>query len=281
MRLFTILFIFCLLGCNNFKKTSNIIFPSGGYSFPNRIDNRDTNFFCYPLKNLISRSDSFREAYYGYYFYHSFNEPNLSLRPTTKTIFRFSYEGWQQQPFIINLSEQAITIKKALRYIYPEEDDNKLTEIEKSQYYLLRRRFPLNENKHNPEVKHRVDSMIKLYPQLLDPNYYRALIAKTVVDDKQPFTYMTETLSITKEKFNYIVNLINESGYWSLPYQIRCDQTPTDGYGFVLEGNNGIKFNIVKSIGCPGDTSKYTKACQELIKLARLNNNVDLVWPRN
>ena len=133
MKLFSLLGILVLVGCDNTIKRINI---EGGYKFSKVVDQRDTNFFSYPLKNSMSRYDSFSHAYYGYYWHHSFDEPNISLKPSNRTIFRLSYDDGFSNAFIIKLTEQTVVVKKALTYMYPQLDEGKLTELEQSHYYL-------------------------------------------------------------------------------------------------------------------------------------------------
>src|SRR5256885_14330253 len=109
----TLLFIqiiivyFYLTGCD-----SAIKYPDGGYDYPQEINPKDTSFYFYPIKDLQTARDSFRTAYYSPIFFHSFNEPNLCLKPQKNIVFRLSYEEWQQQPVVILLTDNTIIVKK-------------------------------------------------------------------------------------------------------------------------------------------------------------------------
>ena len=198
------------------------------------------------------------------------------MQPTT---FRLIYADVAHF-VIITLKPNSITVKKWLKGImYPEKDENRLTEIEKYQYNVLRDYYQLDyqldKNKPNPIVQRRVDSLAKLYPILLSPNYYQSLINK--MTEPISISFDTEERSISNLEFNRLVNLINSTGYWKMPYEIQCDNTPHDAARFELEANNGKKYNIVTATVCPRDTSDFTKACQEFVKSARLEKKINLV----
>jgi len=281
MRIGIFIFLFFCWSCNNSKKGANIniIYPAGGYSF---IDpTTDTLFSEYPLKSIMPKKDSVRIAYYGYYFLKSFKEPNLSLRPSPTQIFRLVYED-RATECIVTLTETNIQIKQWKHgIVYPERDLDRLTDAEKNLYYIFERYFPLDEKKPFPQTQHRVDSLLKVYPELASTSYYQRLLDKVTDKNIGDVTYSTDNIKICKSEFARLVNLINSAGYWSMPYEIHCNATPMDAGGFVLEANIGSKYNIVNSTHCPGDTSNYTKACQEIIKAAKLDKKVNLVWYEN
>ena len=47
---------------------------------------------------------------------------------------------------------------------------------------------------------------------------------------------------------------------------------------FPLEANTPQKYNMVSTASCQDDTSKFTRACQELIKYSKMDDKIRLVW---
>lgn len=278
MKLLSKLFVVCILGCSSQDKQSTIIFPTGGYDFPKTIKSSDSNFSFYPLKNIIPRSDSFNIAYESPYFLSSFEEPNISLRPSKETIFRLTYMD-TQDAFVLILTQDNIKVKRWTKgQIFPEQDENKLTELEKLHLNALRWNFPFDEIKPNQRRQLMADSMLKLYPQLISAEYYRSLLAKSELKSPNRISFSTQTISISKSKFRQLVELINSSGYWQLQYNTNCHDIPTDAGGFILEANTGIKYNVVRGTICGDKASDFIKACQEIIKVAKLDDEIHLYW---
>ena len=48
----------------------------------------------------------------------------------------------------------------------------------------------------------------------------------------------------------------------------------TDSYWFFLEANAGKKYQCVHYTGCSDDTTRITKACQELVKYAKADDKI-------
>lgn len=261
-----------MMSCNN-----SIKYPVGGYDYAENSAIKDTSFYFYPLRNIVSKRDSIRCAFESNFF-NAFNEPNLSLSTKGKDIFRFTFEGFKSRPVIITLVEAKIIIKEGYDSEYYNEDETKLTEVETLHRNLLQKYFPINSKPVENPIKKYLDSVIQLYPQLLDSKYYYSLINKTIVPLEKPFAYKTHIILLSKEKYDTLINIIDASGYWSLPYKRECENETMDGYGFTLEANTQRKYNIVFSTDCPGDTTKFTKACQKLIEYANMDKKINLIW---
>ena len=179
---------------------------------------------------------------------------------------------------IIILTEDQILVKKGSPSILYREDTSRLTNIEKFHLNLLKRRFPIDTIGKNPFVKHHLDSLTKLYPQLLDPTYYHKLYDKTISRNSQKFTYPVTKINLAKQQYDSLVEQINSSGFWTMNYRIDCQDPPMDGGCFTLEANTKKKYKIVSVGGCPDDTTKFTKACQKLIDFAKMNKEITLIW---
>ncbi len=266
-----ILFVL-LVGCN-----SNIKYSDGGFDYPKNITDKDSNFYYYQLKNIESPKDAFR-GYYTYLFYQAFDEPNLSIKPQERETFRLSYSATSRKSIIIILTEDFIIVKKGSPENLYDNDTSHLLAIEKFHLNLLNYRFPIDTTGKSIYVKHYLDSLIKLYPQLLDPAYYHKLYDKTLVRNENKFNYAVTKITLVKQQYDSLIQQINSSGFWSMPYKIDCKDSPSDGYGFTLEANTKKKYKVVTAGGCLGDTTKFTRACQRIIDIAKLDKEVNLVW---
>src|SRR5688572_22413014 len=96
---FIILLIACTLNsCSQVENSStckqHIIFPAGGYEYPAALTDDDSTLSFYQFRDSLDRRDSFIHAYYGYHSRRSFDEPNLSIRPSPEILFRISYESF-------------------------------------------------------------------------------------------------------------------------------------------------------------------------------------------
>src|SRR3982751_3313689 len=95
MKYWSIIILIVLISCR-----SSIHFPEGGYNYPGKVDSKDTGFLGYPLIDSLSTKDSFLFGLQGKFLLQSFNEPNLSLKPLNKIIFRMLYGSGYKETFI-------------------------------------------------------------------------------------------------------------------------------------------------------------------------------------
>ena len=168
--------------------------------------------------------------------------------------FRLVFESTFRKPIVFILTQNEIVVKEQLEGVpYPIYDSTKLTTIEKFHHELLDLNFPIQKKiENNHPSKKRFDSLIKLYPKLLNPSYYRYLLDKSGTPSNPPFKYSIKKIAISKTQFFRIVNLINNSGYWHLPYSHDCDKGVLDGYGFILEANTEKKIQLCFQTGMSG-----------------------------
>jgi hypothetical protein len=275
MRLSAIYILsFLISACDD--KEKSIQFPEGGYTYITDLANKDTTFYFYPLKDSISSRDSIKAAYYGDHFYHSFNEPNLSLKPSDKITFRLVYENsYIGYAAIVSLTEKEIKIKEVKTGLAaPYQDTKNLNELEQNHYGLLKRYFPIKDYKGKARTKSILDSIANIYPQLLDADYFRHLLNKSSAFGEEPFTYRMWSIPISKEKFRYFVVLINKSEYWKLrPYTFTCSGVSTHPDAYSLEANTPLKYQMANAYECQDDKSKFSEACKELIKYAKVDKS--------
>jgi hypothetical protein len=280
MRILTaFLFIFLLNSCVNKDSSSVIHYPEGGYSY-NPAPGADSDFLYYPLKHLFSRRDSFNISCLFPFTLASFDELNISLRPLKESVFRFSYfDGAlsEMRPVIILLKENEIVVKEGIKgWPYYRNDTKKLTQLEEDDYELLSSNYPLNSPSDTPQRKRYMDSLTKKRPELLDARYYKYLSDKSHVVP-EPFEYKVHKIDISWKIYSRLVNQINESEYWKLPFDyVGCSGDVADGAGFVLEANTPMRYNVVRITVCFEHKSSFIKACEELVKAAGLQNKIRL-----
>lgn len=252
-------------------------YPHGGYDYPKDISAKDTNLYYHQLQGLIPERVAFYDTYL-YLFYQSYNEPNLSIRPQRKETFRITYRTAFHDAVIISFNEDSLTVKKNNGTYRYKTDTTGLTDIEKVHLDLLDRWYPIDTLTYKPWLKQYFDSLVKLYPQLLDRAYYHKLIEKTIAYNDEKFSFETTQYPLTKEQYKSLVEGINTSGFWSLPYQINCKALLADGVEFTFEANTKKKYKVVSVTSCPNDTSNFHKACQKIVEAAKMDKEVQLIW---
>ena len=263
--------IFLLSACNG-NRPKAIHFPVGGYSYPKEIDAKDSSFYIYPIKDSLSHKDSFEMTTYLEEVFTSYEEPNLSLRPPTQPVFRLVFQpSWYIA--ILTLQEGKLLVKD-IQTGYPlaDFDERRLDTVEQDHLNLLRMHYPIDQFKGRSYQKAYLDSLVSVYPQLLEAAYYRQLTDKASEYGTEPFTYRTRELPLTKAQYNHFVRLINESGYWKLkPVEFNCIGESTHAGVYYLEAATPTKYNMVAYMICNEDSSKMAKAVNELIRFAKLD----------
>lgn len=126
--------------------------------------------------------------------------------------------------------------------------------------------------------KHKADSVIKKFPEIIAPGYYLSLLKKQQRKDSPPFIYTKTEVKITPSKYRELIIRINESGFWDLPLSINCDAPPMDySMGFILEANTKTKYNFVSLNACPSKAIDFSEACRSIIETAGLGKKINLV----
>jgi hypothetical protein len=269
---------FSLLGC----KHAPIIFPEGGYAFINTDSIKDKSFPYYPIIDSISTYDSIQIILKEAFILKQYDEPNISLKPSEKEIFRMKIEGMGIPIYYITLTNQKIIAKKGIQIQMTHKYQENLNEDEKYLYQLLNGYLMIKERnkksgripKYKPTEKRLIDSckkigIIKCYKYLHDKSPFIPL---------ESFKYETKINNLSYRTYKKLVDKINNAGYWNLPLSLYCDNPPIDGTGFSLEANNGRKYNYVASGDCMDEPSEFRKACQEIINLAHLDKEIKIVY---
>jgi hypothetical protein len=257
-----------------------IRYPEGGYEYVDNISKEDSSFWYLPAKDSMPSDDSFVVAYYSPTLSKAFDEPNISLGPASSEIFRFYFSGLGGEEIIIKLTRNEMVVKKRKTGQLYNYDRSQLTDQEFFHLELLDRSFPIQNRNHSPRRQKYLDSLAKIYPQLLDAKYYARLYDKISRPDSIPFTFSSDKYRIATSTFKNWVDSLNASGYWTFPYDHQCEGkgTATHMAGYLLEANTPYKYNIVRNHTCVCDSSAYVRACQLLVKLAGIEKETDLIW---
>ena len=264
------------ISCSSNKEV-NIVYPEGGYSYLTKAEARDSDFYFLPVRHTLSRQDSFMVTPSFRDLFKAFNEQNLSISPPKEDIFRFIYaQDLYGQHAIVKLSKNKIEIKvpKSGTFVLAP-DETKLDPLEKRHFNLLYRNYPLSEGTFSGPEKRYADSLIKIYPELLDPLYYRQLLDKLFSVYQGPFEYSTKEIKLTNDKYKYFVDLINNSEYWKRPFRSTDHaESFADGDAFFLEAITKNKYQCIMSNMYLDGPSKFRKACDELIEFAGIAKEI-------
>jgi len=274
----SLLFI-CLLSCNTQPEKFTLNFPEGGYDFAEQINHKDSSFPFHPVRSLESIRDSTFDAFYTKKLLEVFDEPNISLRPAAKPVFRILFSCGTCITYFIRIDEDRIIIKKGLRVDYLHKADKSLSEQEQQHLEILESGVPLSKRMakaRGPLQKKYFDSLTKHYPELFTEAYYNYLMEKSFIPLDKPFTYSTNIVSIRRSHFANIIKELTNAGYWKMPLRLDCNNPVNDGYQFLLESNSGRKYNIVEFGFCGDESTHFKMVCKALIKLAGLSNEIHL-----
>lgn len=263
MKLFLPIVAFFMYSC-----TTQINYPEGGCDYPKYVSGSDSNIFYYPLKDSFPRGKKFL-IYNQSFFFGAFDEPNLSIKPLDKETFRLTWSSSFGHTAIISINEDVVIIKKANVENAYERDTTTLSKTDSFLSYLLMKYYPIDSA--NPKYlrqKKYLDSLIKLYPQLVDQSYYAKFFERIPVKD-QNFHYQLIKIPITKQQFKELAEKIKASGYWQLPIQWGCSSGNADGAGYTLEANTSEKYQLVFSGPCTPPA--FEKICFNILELAKMD----------
>ena len=264
--------LWVIISCSD----DEIVYPKGGYPYLENITPRDSDFYFLPIRHTLTREDSFKITPAFKDLFRGFNEQNLSLRSPQGDIFRLIYTGSHGNHAVIRILKNKIEIKVAKSGSFELAPDLiKLNAVEKTQFDLLYINYHRTEITFDERRKRYADSLIKIYPELLDPLYYRKLLDKLFSIYQGPFIYSTKEIKITNDKYKYLVALINNSEFWERPFHSTDDEASNaDGYGLYLEAITKNKYQCIMSNMYLDGPSKFRKACDELIKYTGIANEI-------
>ena len=119
--------------------------------------------------------------------------------------------------------------------------------------------------------------MSKRFPELLNEDYYKKLTDKNIIINKA-FGYDSVRIRLSNREYQSVINEINESGYWSLPFEFKMSpDAGTDSGSFYLEANTKEKYKVVRIGRWDADVPlAFKKACQRLVDMAGLNKEISI-----
>jgi hypothetical protein len=253
-------YILSILCISLYACTTHISFPEGGYAYPAHIER--------------STYDSFKFILNSSYWQSAFKEPDLSIQPQKKVTVRLTFETAFGESYVISMTNDEIVTKEVTQGSpYPDHDPMRLDSLERLHYYVLRKNFPLSHENSAGRRKKYLDSLVELYPKLIDVQYYKYLSDKSAVRDST-FRFDIKHIKIADSTYRSIIDQINASGYWTQPYHIGCEAM--DGFGFILEVNTTEKYNFVGLSNCPEKNSLFSKACRSLVTAAALEKKIKI-----
>lgn len=261
-----------VLGLSSIACNDSIKYPYGGYDYPKHVADKDTNFYYYPVKDIMPKLDSLRYSV-AYLNLKQFNEPNLSLRYLNQDIFRLQYSAPLGGFYIITVTKNSIQIKKPIPNDELFFDENRLSQTEQQIYRIISYNYPYNNLRGYK--KRLVDSLKIANPKLLQPEYFLHLTKKAFKYIDPEKAYAITSIKITVNDFRHIAETINKLGYWKMPYVFSCKNYPMDGYSCILEANTKYKYNFVSITSCEDSSEQrnnFLKAGQEIINYAHLEN---------
>lgn len=199
-------------GCNS---SNNL--PKGGYSYPEKIRDKDSNTYFYAIKDSGTKRDIF-ERKLEYLFYKPINEANISLKPLKKETIRLRYDGGVSNQIVVILNEDEIIVKSSDSYYF--NDTMKLLPTERVHWKLLEKFYPLEDCSTGGNVSYKkyCDSLLTLYPELKDEKYYLHLAEKSLSCNDSSFKYTTKKINFSTKQFNELIKEINAMGFWQMPY---------------------------------------------------------------
>jgi hypothetical protein len=262
-------------------KDDPIIYPDGGYAFVNTDTIKENSFPCFPIRDLLETRDSLNALLMETKIMKLFDEPNISLKPSKKEIFRLGVSGMGIPVYYFTLTDGKIIVKKGLQNQMFDADVNKLSEAEQNLFYRLEMYILFHKKNEQPEKKIRytlqekreMDSCKKIGIA----KCYKYLIDKSPLKLSTSFKYETRIITLPNHTFKTLIYNINNAGYWKMPLDLDCSDRPNDGTGFSLEANNGKKYNFVSSGDCMDPSTDFRKACQKIIKYAHYDKEIRIV----
>ncbi len=267
MRLLIILLV--LSGISSCHTNEGSI-PDGGYHYPDSFSDKDTLVFFYPLKDSISSRDSFELSMYTTLLYGSFEEPNLSLAPPGKPLYRMVYiPDLIGNTTIITLHEHMLEVKEIKQGCpTPWVDIENLDSLDREHLNILEGYFPIEEYEGKIWTKNYLDSLAKASPELLNANYYRSLVERNRIVCDDVFAYNKREVPLSKEKYSEFLSLIDKSGYWKMKPRNDCPNFTTHPNSYIFEAATKYRYNFVEYIECSADTSGFKNVISALMRFS-------------
>lgn len=267
----SIIFIF-LIGVCSCNNNSNCLIDSekflNAYPYPDLQNKSDTDIYSYPIKDSLSQNDSFIHVTYGTSYFKKFNERNFSLKYFGTETFRFSFSTLN-----ITFDKNEMIIKTGKKgSLDPILNEDKLDSTEIKELWFFEKYYFANKESMRPQRKKMYDSVIKMHPQLLSIERYKKLYDKALDFDSAKFEYETKVIKLSTKQYCNLIDSLNASDFWKLPWRVYHYYEVNDGEGYTFEANTKDKYKIFISYAMPVDSLKLTGFCKQLIEFAGLKD---------
>lgn len=277
---FAILLFIIFLSCNetdNKLCTPDTSRWKNAFAYPDHKNRSDTDIFSYPIKDYLSLQDSLVHVNYGTAYFQKFNEPNFSLRFFGIETFRFYYHTNEGYPINISFNNKEITIKTGKKGLVEQVlNYDKLDSLERKQLRFFERFTFANKENFSVERKKYYDSFTMIHPELLSTKFYRSLFNKAIDNDSLRFEYSTTIIKLTPKDYCQLIDSLDASDFWNLPWRINYPEGINDGGGYTFEAHTKNKYKLVICYGMPINTLGLTHFCQYLVNAAALHEKVNL-----
>ena len=237
------------------------------YAYPDLQNKKDTDDMFYTIKNLVSQRDSFFQVTYGMNYLKKLNEQNFSLRFLGTETFRFIRDPEINITF--NKHEMIIKTFKS-GDISPVVNTEKLDSLEKGEYKFFKKFYFRDKESLSPAWKKYYDSMVIVHPELLSIREYKRLYDKGLDYDSAKFEYNTKVIKLSSNQYCALVDSLNKTDFWKLPYRVDYPEVVMDGGGYCFEANTKDKYKVFMCYGLPIDSIKMTRYCKYLLTFAGL-----------
>ncbi|QEC68690.1 hypothetical protein FRZ67_15765 [Panacibacter ginsenosidivorans] len=282
MRLKNIIIFFCLctllqmLSCKEINSSECFADADrfqNAYNYPDLQNRKDTDILFYPIKDSVSQRDSFFDVTYGMNYLKKLNEQNLSLRFVGMETFRFIHDP--QVNITFNKNEMIIKTFKSGN-ISPVLNQRKLDSFEAGEYRFFKKFYFRDIGTLSPAQKEYYDSMIKVHPELLSIQLYKKLYDIALDYDSAKFEYETKVIKLSSKQYCSLVDSLNKTDFWKLPWKIEAPDVTMDGGGYCFEANTKNKYKIFLCYRSRSDNIKMTGFCKYLLEFAGLDDKIHL-----
>lgn len=204
----------------------------------------------------------------------AFSEPNISLKGSDTPIIRLVVDGVYKLGLTsIRITGNTLIKKKYLSgNCFPEPQPDRLSPLEKRDYYILERNLGVNQRVLSEKVKAFNDSVSKNNPLLFSSHYYDSLVRKATpaID----FTYRADTIILSSLAVNKLFGMLNTPQLLKLPPYDIIDSLSIDEGGYYIEINTPTGYSLLQQSGNSRKRTGVEKLFKYMLELAGIQFRV-------